>query len=796
MREGARTACWLVLMACVVGWFFHETIFQGRSLVPTDALNQLILPYGASVKRIEVQNHYPIDIVTQDYPWGLFWRESVSSCEIPLWNPYIMGGHPHLAASMEAGLNPFKILCLFLPVERAFSIGIVLQFLLAGVFMFAFLREMGRSRCAAFVGGCAFLLSSSFVMWYWRMPSTFLWAPLILLFFERAQRKNSWGEALASGFVMGVAFVSGSIQAAFHLAFLCAGYFTLIIFGREFPHRGRAVRHMSVIFLIAVLASAIQWLPTAELLAQGGSGRLENVTAVKPGLQHTLLGLPMLITFIFPALAGSPATYDLMKLAGATLAGFTGYIGIVPFTLALIGVLLSRDKRIRALLLVAAAVIVIVFFTPLARYVYHRFFVVIVFSLAVMSAYGTDKALEFSETESRKIRCVFTGMVALCLAVALGLLAVQWYVHLRWDSVVEAGQRFVMARAAQSAFGNQTGWLLERVPRFLNHFRLSNIMFWLPLVSIPIVAVAWDMCARKKLGRAALCVLVVGLAICDLTFMGRHWVPQVNTEVYPLYPSLEIFSPMKSDHSQFRMHQWSPRQTWILPNNILMVYGFSALGGYESLSPETISSLPNRDEHGFNKLLNLQNVKYLLTDASVSLPSQRFELLTESGGVRLYRNNDCLPRFQFFDRWEVLSDRKEMLKFMTSDEFEPANAVLLEKNPPIAARDEPEISASAQIVVKKYTPQHIVVTVNAAQSGILLLADTYYPGWRAQIDGQPTPIYRANYIMRAVAVPNGEHEIEMFYAPLSFRIGAATSGLTILACLAARIGLSLRKKRA
>jgi uncharacterized membrane protein YfhO len=61
----------------------------------------------------------------------------------------------------------------------------------------------------------------------------------------------------------------------------------------------------------------------------------------------------------------------------------------------------------------------------------------------------------------------------------------------------------------------------------------------------------------------------------------------------------------------------------------------------------------------------------------------------------------------------------------------------------------------------------------------VLLADTFYPGWTATVDGAPAPIYRADYVLRAVFVSAGNHEIEFRFMPRSFRLGAEVSAGTI-----------------
>jgi uncharacterized membrane protein YfhO len=75
-----------------------------------------------------------------------------------------------------------------------------------------------------------------------------------------------------------------------------------------------------------------------------------------------------------------------------------------------------------------------------------------------------------------------------------------------------------------------------------------------------------------------------------------------------------------------------------------------------------------------------------------------------------------------------------------------------------------------------------------------VLADTFYPGWQATLDGKPVEILRADHAFRAVAFPPGEHRVTFRYVPLSFRAGATISFLTLAAVIGVLVVLSLRRR--
>jgi hypothetical protein len=91
------------------------------------------------------------------------------------------------------------------------------------------------------------------------------------------------------------------------------------------------------------------------------------------------------------------------------------------------------------------------------------------------------------------------------------------------------------------------------------------------------------------------------------------------------------------------------------------------------------------------------------------------------------------------------------------------------------------------VAVTEYTPGHIVLNVNAAHTSLLVVAESYYPGWRATIDGQPATILRANYLSQGLVMSQGKHTVEFSYEPDSFRNGALISlaGLASLLALGA-----------
>jgi hypothetical protein len=152
-------------------------------------------------------------------------------------------------------------------------------------------------------------------------------------------------------------------------------------------------------------------------------------------------------------------------------------------------------------------------------------------------------------------------------------------------------------------------------------------------------------------------------------------------------------------------------------------------------------------------------------------PDDRFELMRN-----LVFQNDAIwsdPRRPVYDlrsmAWIEAADRRALRGIVSRTKVEPGEVV----------------------TVARYEPQRVELTARLKSPGLVILADAFYPGWHLTIDGRPAPIFRANRMMRAAAVPAGEHSLVYVYRPWSVPIGVAAS----LAGLATWLGLLARSAR-
>ena len=118
------------------------------------------------------------------------------------------------------------------------------------------------------------------------------------------------------------------------------------------------------------------------------------------------------------------------------------------------------------------------------------------------------------------------------------------------------------------------------------------------------------------------------------------------------------------------------------------------------------------------------------------------------------------------------------LAAVSSPSFDPAQVVLLDGDPSDQGQSDQTRPPFAEPVLRDGLNRVTIRTVLNAP-GYLVLADTWYPGWQARVDGEPTALLRANHAFRAVQLTAGEHVVEMVYRPTSVLVGAAASVATL-----------------
>ncbi len=184
---------------------------------------------------------------------------------------------------------------------------------------------------------------------------------------------------------------------------------------------------------------------------------------------------------------------------------------------------------------------------------------------------------------------------------------------------------------------------------------------------------------------------------------------------------------------------------------------------------------------------------------SLAMPGERWRRLGNFTEVELYENLRVLPRAWFASNTRILPGPQTLSViqqgyFPDGVAFAPTETALLEEaDAPGSAGLQPHGKASgAEVNVIHYEPGRIELITRNAQAGLLVLSETFYPGWIALIDGREAGVERVNYALRGVTVPGGEHQVEFVYRPRSLRQGALCFLLGMSMLGAGFIGVALR----
>jgi hypothetical protein len=156
-------------------------------------------------------------------------------------------------------------------------------------------------------------------------------------------------------------------------------------------------------------------------------------------------------------------------------------------------------------------------------------------------------------------------------------------------------------------------------------------------------------------------------------------------------------------------------------------------------------------------------------------------------GTSIWENRQAQPRAWLTHAVRVLPDPDDRIGQMRLPGFDRAGTAVLAA--PLASDQplppQPPSAGADQVTITRYEPETVEISTHSPAPGVLILADQVFPGWTAMVDGQPAPILVADYALRGIYLPAGDHVVRYRYAPLSFTLGAALTlgGLVVLALL-------------
>lgn len=712
------------------------------------------------------------DLVSFLYPRYAFVARAVRQGTLPLWDPYLYSGQPYLADVQSGLLYPINLLAFV--AFRTFdyhklellTIG---HYALAGSFAYLLARQLRIGPFGAFVAAITWEASGFLIahLGHYNLIAVAVWVPLALALLQPALEGESIAWLAGAAMALAISTFAGHTQLSLYAGLLIVLY-TL---GYALARRSWLIplRSLALLGIWTGLLTVVQLLPGYQLTTQSVRADLTYADAT------AFAFLPQkLILLLIPHFYGqSPDKY----WGPPSLTENYLYVGILPLALAGLGMLLVRDWRPRTFGTIVALGFLLSFadWTPLHGWLFAlapgfdkvrapgRFLFFVDLGLAMLAGLGADLLGQPLAATRRALFQLFLGGWAILAAGLLFIAAPLVYLRL-------------FVNQAQNA-------------ALVNQINLSTSSFALALLYILATLALLAAYRYRWLPGRAVPAVALALILVDLTGNNAVINPTPDDPAVGFqHPAVVSFLEKNLGHARLDSvtgveDVWQPDSP--------ALYGLRSLWGL--YDPLTLADyywfwkiyVPGRS----SRLYDLLGARYLLGHKDVVLDWNKFQLVSsDDPQINIYENPRALPRAFFVSSSIRVPDHPAALAAITAKDFDPTEQVVLEGGTGRAGPSTPAIPARFLVD----GPNTVVVQVSAPGDGFLVLADPYYGGWEATVDGQAAPLLRADWVFRAVPVGAGEHVVTFRFRPRSLIVAGMVSALAWLAALAT-IGVRLWK---
>jgi hypothetical protein len=719
-----KSTPWLILMALVVVLFYWKTLLTHQfSLIPGS------------------------EGVNQSFAWLHFWLDSLWHGRLALWDPYEFAGSPFAATMLPSAFYPLQLIFAAVPLTRdaivspqLFHEYLALAHILAAYFGFALLRELGRSYFAAFVGGCVFALSGLLVRMIWPpYIHSCIWLPAIFLFLLRAIRARTRNRALLEaafcGVCMAISIFTGGMAFFIMQAICVVG--AIAWYAATERNWVEATSILAVALLTAVGLSAVQLIPASEY------GKL-SLRFIDGGPFPAAEKIPFdrMVPGVWPQSIVSalfPSAFD-GRFGGEEYFPF--YVGVFPLVLAVIAIWKCRDSiwvRYFAALALFAFLYAMGEFSPLYGVLYaitpllwvtrapSRFFYLISFALAMLSAFGLDALLDRAGQRAGRDDTwdrakPFVRWISICATAAL------------------------------------------LVPALFNHFVLNT---WNAFSLLLILgSCAWFVRLSGNTTGKWLRGMLAAFILFDLAAF--NWIEMNKNALAKAGDQMDQMISLRGP-AEFIKHQPGLHRVrvGVEPQpNIGDIYRVESIWGGGATVLTTYSQLGLHDD--------LMNVEYLIKPAAAPDPNPVYQ----DARWKVYRSPNAFPRAWIVHKATLASSQEDAFRQLDRHDL---HQVALTETPLALAQGNASVES---VRLRSWAPESFAFDATASSDALLVLSEMYYPGWVATVNGKPARVLRVDGALRGVALSSGPNQIVMKYQPTSFRLGGLIT-LATLACFLA-----------
>jgi len=523
------------------------------------------------------------------------------------------------------------------------------------------------------------------------------------------------------------------------------------------------------------------------------------------------------------------------------------YVGVLPLLLALVAVLRRQGRHLGFFALLATMSLAFVFGSPLYIIIYKlpglsqvhspfRWIYPYTLSMAILAGMGVQALWEPASRDTtkqgvRQRRALgdmpVGGGVAdaglarslrhsLCLCLDRLADLVPWTALLGGLGLLAALALSLLAKERVAALAERVMQGLALAPeafadgRMFYSYQFRNVLIF----ALALAGSGLLLATRRHMRRAGVWAgLAIGLVFVELFVIGRVFFPAVD-------PALVAFRTpaidwLKGDSGLYRITSYVGGSEKTLNANTPMFYDIQDVRGYDSIIPrqyvDYMRLIQEQGELPYNRiapmidkyaasldspLLDLLNVRYVVTTKDRTINARGYALAYD-GEVRIYRNEEALPRAYLVSQATVIPDvaqRQEALR-----KLDPWKSVILEEAPSLQTDGGTPVNWNQQVQKIDYTINEVTITVDTPIPAFLVLGDSYSDGWLAFIrpeqEGADTAvleqaahIYRADGNFRAVEVPPGRHIVRFKYSPNPVKYGLYISFLSLTMALLAALG--------
>ncbi len=735
--------------------------------------------------------------------------------ELPLWCPYRFAGSPFIHDIQLAAFYPPHYMLYLVPPESvgtALSWLIVSHVILAGWLMYAYAGTQGLSEPARLVAAVGYMFAGRWLLHLLGgghyVVIGMAWLPLLLQLYETALRKRSLPTVVVAGCVLALMILGTQPQWTFYSGLFVGPWALRTAWEASVNHvpaatLRRQLLHAAGLWLgagtwiisVGVCLAVVQLFPTLEAAGLSTRGGGVEKTEVLGG------GLRTLLFLVGPALSADPPNLawedrgglsllwlTAAVIAGTSLKGRVRFLGLITLGLAAFAV--------GGAYLVQGLPGFQLFRSP------NRMFVVLGFPVALLAGHATDALFAANAGDLfRRSRAVLLRVL-----IAVAILAGGFSLRMVWQGDVPRFHVYWLS-------------LLVTVPVLLALLNRSHpwlvrngVVLWMLLLLVD----SWALTLPLVETRPQADLFPPSASVDRLAALcppGTGRVLDRDGLFNPGCSPLGFGSPMTELRQIEGLRGYTPLDNRRYKEYLQFIAGKDErLTAFSNpLAFPVINDFPIVHK----RLLDLLGVRYLLTPGATpaaaaalggpavvgSFPAERdgwewafddpnpvvYDM--DRGGVRslppysVYRNQTALPRAFVVYSAAPLSEPKDVLAQLSTTDFR--QVVLLENADGLALNQDPGAGPRAATVTR-YEPNRVTVEVGDGPSGWLVLADPWYPGWVARFDGaaETQPLYRADYLFRAVRVPEGSHSVEFRFEPRSYHIGCVYSLTMVVLSLA------------